>query len=287
MRSSVERIGRVTQAAFRSEGELPCSPTGNAEVTSRPYHFRNAAGVPTGPIRVHRLSLRVLLLDLLLTTPLLLDLLLLDASWSASGKLQERCRTIVVLLLEIGSDPSWKGTHARCAFCLSGLLILLQMLLVNVKLVTPQPVCDRQFLDSFIRTAVDEDKVMNVPCVFPEDVIIPEPSINAEWRKLQISQQRDEVQQGLSLLMTAVPKVTKFISECKLELSLQKFSSKVRTLKNILDRVNVKTESEYPPREARTFPARTLQQFYGVYRNFLQGKYRTVIISICSRAQNR
>ncbi|XP_072255332.1 erythropoietin isoform X2 [Pyxicephalus adspersus] len=159
------------------------------------------------------------------------------------------------------------------------------MLLVNVKLVTAQPVCDRQVLDSYIRTAVDEDKVMNVPCHFPEDVILPEPSMNAEWRKLQISQQRDEVQRGLSLLISAATKVTDFISECKLELSLQKFSSKAQTMKNILDRVNVKTETETLEREARTFSARTLKQFYGVYRNFLQGKYRTVIISICSSIQ--
>lgn len=48
----------------------------------------------------------------------------------------------------------------RSVFCLPGLLILLQMLLVNVKLVTPQRVCDRKVLDSYIRTAVDEDKVM-------------------------------------------------------------------------------------------------------------------------------
>ncbi|XP_077329993.1 erythropoietin [Lithobates pipiens] len=169
----------------------------------------------------------------------------------------------------------------------TGLLILLQMLLVNVKLVTPQPVCDRKVLDSYIRTAVDEAKVMNVPCQFPEDVILPEPSMNAEWRKLQISQQRDEVQEGLSLLISAAPKITKFISECKLEISLQNFPSRVRTMKNILDRTNTKAETENTDRESKTFAARTLQQFYSVYKNFLQGKYRTVVISICSNVKLR
>ncbi|CAI9567615.1 unnamed protein product [Staurois parvus] len=111
--------------------------------------------------------------------------------------------------------------------------------------------------------------------------------MNAAWRKLQMSQQRDEVLEGLSLLLSAAPKITKFISECQLELPLQKYSSKVRTMKNILDRAVVKAETIYPDREPKTFAARTLKQFYSVYKNFLQGKYRTVVISICSSVKLR
>ncbi|XP_068129960.1 erythropoietin isoform X2 [Hyperolius riggenbachi] len=165
------------------------------------------------------------------------------------------------------------------------LLILLQMLLVNVKLVTPQPMCDRRVLNNYITAATDEDNVMNVACDFPEDVILPEPSMNMEWRKLQISQQRAEVQQGITLFINTVPTVTKFLSDCHLQLSLQKFSSRAQTMKNILDRINVKADVNVSDRQGRTFAARTLKQFYAVYKNFLQGKYRAFMISAC--AQNR
>ncbi|KAM9313359.1 erythropoietin [Gastrophryne carolinensis] len=118
-----------------------------------------------------------------------------------------------------------------------GLLILLQMLLVNVKPVTSQPICDLRTLENYIKSAVDEENIMNDSCQFPEDVVVPEPGMNMEWRKLQTSQKKAEVHHGLTLLINAVPKITGFISECHLQLSLQKFSSKARTMKNILERV--------------------------------------------------
>ncbi|XP_075062271.1 erythropoietin [Mixophyes fleayi] len=168
----------------------------------------------------------------------------------------------------------------------TGLLILLQMLLVNVRLVTASPTaCD--IVDQFIRSAIEQEKVMKVLCPFPEDITVPDPSMNAEWRKLQISEQEVEVQQGLTLILNSVPKVMAFISECRLEWSPQKFSSDVRTLNNILERVNTKTERHISQRQIRTLAVRTFKQFFAVYKNFLQGKYKTLLLSGCKRAQHR
>ncbi|XP_056425938.1 erythropoietin-like [Hyla sarda] len=169
----------------------------------------------------------------------------------------------------------------------TGLLILLQMLLINVKLVTSLPFCDKSVLDYYIRSIADQEKAMNVPCQFSENVTLPQPNLNAEWRRLQTSQQEADILHGFTLLLDSVPKVTTFVSQCKLELSLQRFSSNIRTLTNILQRVNQKTETQNSEHEVRTLTVSTLQQFYTVYRNILIGKYKTLIISLCKSLQHR
>lgn len=170
---------------------------------------------------------------------------------------------------------------------LPGLLILLQMLLIDVTLVTSLPFCDKSVLDHYIRSVTEQEKAMNVPCPFSENVTLPQPSLNAEWRRLQTSQQEAEILQGFTLLLDSVPKVTTFVSQCKVEVSLQRFSSNVRTMTNILRRVSGKTETHSAEITARTLAISNLQQFYLVYRNFLVGKYKSLIISLCKSLQHR
>ncbi|XP_069804913.1 erythropoietin-like isoform X2 [Dendropsophus ebraccatus] len=162
------------------------------------------------------------------------------------------------------------------------------MLLINVRLATSLPLpCDKSILDTYIRSIIDQEKAMNVPCQFSENVTLPQPNLNAEWRRLQTSQQEADIQRGFTLLLDSVPKVTTFISQCKLEVSLQKFSSNVRTLTNILQKVNQQSETHISEHEVRTLAVSTLQQFYTVYKNFLVGKYKTLIISLCKSLRHR
>ncbi|KAM3924059.1 erythropoietin-like [Leptodactylus fuscus] len=168
-----------------------------------------------------------------------------------------------------------------------GLLILLQMLLINVRLVTSLPFCDKSVLDHYIKTIIDQEKAMNTPCQFSENVTLPQPSLNAEWRRLQTSQQEIEIQHGFTLFLDSVPKVTTFFSQCKLDVSLQRFSSNIRTMTNILQRVTTRTEAHNTERDVRTLAVSTLQQFYTVYKNFLVGKYKTVITSLCKSLEHR
>ncbi|KAG9467814.1 hypothetical protein GDO78_014247 [Eleutherodactylus coqui] len=122
----------------------------------------------------------------------------------------------------------------------TGLLILLQMLLIDVWPVTSVPFCDQTFLDHYIRSIIKEDKEMNVSCQFSRNVTVPQPSLNAEWRALQTSRQEAEIRHGFTLLLNSVPEVTTFISQCKLNVPLQRFSSNIRTMGNILQQVNKK-----------------------------------------------
>ncbi|XP_063810663.1 erythropoietin [Pseudophryne corroboree] len=168
----------------------------------------------------------------------------------------------------------------------TGLLILLQMLLVTVKLLSAAPTtCN--IVDPLIRAALEQEKLMNIPCDFDEGVSVPEPNMNAEWRKLQTPQQADEVQQGLALLLASAPKVKTFLSKCRLDWSSHIFSSNTRTLKNVLERFQTQAGAHMAQREARTLAVHTSQQFYTVYRNFLQGKYKTLLLSECKRAQRK
>ncbi|XP_072000799.1 erythropoietin-like isoform X2 [Engystomops pustulosus] len=169
----------------------------------------------------------------------------------------------------------------------TGLLILLQMLLIDVRLVTSLPFCDKSVLDHFIKSITEQQKAMNAPCLFSENITLPQPSLNAEWTRLQTSQQEAEIHRGFQLFLDSVPKVTTFVSRCKLEVSLQRFSSNIRTMTNILKRVTQKTETQNLEYEERTLSISTLQQFYTVYKNFLIGKYKTVIISLCKDLQRR
>ncbi|CAN2390586.1 hypothetical protein PRIEUP_LOCUS623 [Pristimantis euphronides] len=155
------------------------------------------------------------------------------------------------------------------------------MLLIDVRFVTSVPFCDKTVLDHFIRSIIDQEKAMDVPCPFSGNVTVPQPSLNAEWRALQTSQQEAEIRHGFTLLLNSVPKVTTFVLQCKLEVSLQKFSSNIRTLTNILQRVNKKGEAQSAWTEGRTLTVTTLPQFYTVYKNFLVGKYKTLIMSVC------
>ncbi|XP_077116841.1 erythropoietin-like [Ranitomeya variabilis] len=169
----------------------------------------------------------------------------------------------------------------------TGLLILLQMLLIDVRLVTCLPFCDRSVLDHYIRTVIDQEKAMNVPCPFSENVTLPQPSLTAEWSRLQTSQQEAEIQRGFTLLLDSAPKVTMFISQCRINLSLQRFSSNVRTMANFLQRAGKKGETHNPELGVRTLNVSTLKQFYTVYKNFLVGKYKFVMVSLCRSLQHR
>ncbi|XP_066446213.1 uncharacterized protein [Eleutherodactylus coqui] len=138
----------------------------------------------------------------------------------------------------------------------TGLLILLQMLLIDVWPVTSVPFCDQTFLDHYIRSIIKEDKEMT-------------------------SRQEAEIRHGFTLLLNSVPEVTTFISQCKLNVPLQRFSSNIRTMGNILQQVNKKIDP-HPLEDARTLTVTTLQQFYTVYKNFLVGKYKTLVRSLCT-----
>ncbi|XP_075703531.1 erythropoietin isoform X2 [Rhinoderma darwinii] len=161
------------------------------------------------------------------------------------------------------------------------------MLLIDVRIVTSLPFCDKSVLDRYIRFATDQEKAMDVPCQFSENVTLPQPSLNAEWRSLQTSQQEAEIQRGFTLLLDSVPKVAAFVSQCKLEVSLQKFSSNIRTMNNILQRVNQKTETQNSQTDVQTLTVSTLQELYVVYKNFLVGKYKTLILSLCKSLRQR
>ncbi|KAM4037687.1 erythropoietin [Anomaloglossus baeobatrachus] len=169
----------------------------------------------------------------------------------------------------------------------TGLLILLQMLLIDVRLVTSLAICDRSILDHYIRTVIDQEKAMNVPCQFSENVTLPQPSLTAEWSRLQTSQQEAEIQNGFTLFLDSVPKVTTFISQCKTDVSLQRFSSNIKTMTNIQQRVSKKSETHNSEHGVRTLTVSTLKQFYTVYKNFLVGKYKTLLVSLCKSLQHR
>ncbi|OCT90944.1 hypothetical protein XELAEV_18019561mg [Xenopus laevis] len=174
---------------------------------------------------------------------------------------------------------------------LPGLLTLLSMLFVSVKLITCapyKPVCDKTVMDMFIKEAKEAETAMdscNIICQFPEDIMVPETKLNlGEWNKLHTSQQAAEVWNGLILFTKAVPRITDFISDASLKFQVEKIHSDIRSVVHLFKSLNLQDEAQTSQTEGKTLPVRTFKKLFSVYTNFLRGKLRLLVMTVCREA---
>ncbi|XP_063302151.1 erythropoietin [Pelobates fuscus] len=168
------------------------------------------------------------------------------------------------------------------------LLILILVLFVKARIVVSAPnqkICDNRVLDKYIGDIMEVEKAMdscNAICEFPEDINVPETKLNqAEWTKLHTSEKAAVVWRGLKLFTDAVPKLMNLISESKLKQQVEKFLSISRNVINVLKSHNLQVETNIPDSKERTRSVSTLKQFFSVYTNFLRGKYKNLLNTVC------